>query len=253
VKDRGLPVAAEAAFRELEPSFAEYKKLDLNVPQKDLPWQLQRKGAKLKKLEEQYTAIVKLGVAEPAVCALERIGRLYENFARVFHDAPVPREIKKDPALLEEYQAQLAEQAEPLEQKAFEGLELAVVKARELAVRNDCAERAAATVLPRKPELAQTVEPLPALATAEVAEAPVGHGLLAAAGPAAAPRPRAAPAASTAAPTPGKKAEPPLPALKQPAPKKGAPKVAEPPPPKPRPEDPLPRPKKGGDDEDLLP
>ncbi len=260
VKDRGLPIAAEAALRELEPGFAEYRKLDLNVPQKDLKWQLERKGAKLKKLEEQYTAIVKLGVAEPAVCALERIGRLYENFARVFHDAPVPREIKANPEFLEEYKAQLAEQAEPLEQKAFEGLELAVVKARELAVHNDCAERAAATVLPRKPELAQSAEPLPALAAAERPEVPVGHGLLAAAGAPAAARPRpvlpagasgAAAGAPGAAPGAGKKPEPALPALKLPG-KKGAPRAAEPPPPRPRAEDPLPRPKKG-DDEDLLP
>ena len=91
MKDRGLPIAAEAAFRELEPACAEYRKLDLNVPQKDLKWQLEGRRGKLKKLEEQYTAVVKLGVAEPAVCALERIGRLYEHFARVFHDAPVPR------------------------------------------------------------------------------------------------------------------------------------------------------------------
>jgi tetratricopeptide (TPR) repeat protein len=257
VKDRGLPIAAEAALRELEPSFAEYRKLDLNVPQKDLQYQLQRKGAKLKKLEEQYTAVVKLGVAEPAVCALERIGRLYEHFARVFHDAPVPKEIRANAEFLEEYKAQLAEQAEPLETKAFEGLELAVVKSRELGVKNDCAERAMATVLPRKPELAQSAEPLPPLVAAERPEVPAGHGLLAVAGAPASPRPKepadpaAPPAAGPAARPVARKAEPALPALKLPGQKKGAPKAAEPPP-RARAEDPLPRPKKG-DDEDLLP
>jgi hypothetical protein len=120
VKDRGLPIAAEASLRELEPAFADYRKLDLNVAPKFLAGQLQLKGTRLKKLEEQYTAVVKLGVADPAVCALERIGRLYESFARVLHDAPVPKEVRDAPDLLEEYQAQLAEQAEPLEQKAQE-------------------------------------------------------------------------------------------------------------------------------------
>ncbi len=247
VKDRGLPIAAEAALRELEAPLAEYRKVDLNVAPKFLPGQLQLKGAKLKKLEEQYTAVVKLGVAEPAVCALERIGRLYENFARVFHDAPVPREIKAKPEFLEEYTAQIAEQAEPLEQKAQEGLELAVVKARELGVKNACAERAAATVALRKPELAQSAEALPTLAAGELPEAPVGHGLLSLAEPPQAPRAREAAGRDGA-----RKPEGALPALKRPGQNRGAGKAPEAAPPRARPEDPLPRPRKG-EDEDLLP
>lgn len=247
VTDRGLPVAAEGALRELEAPLAEYRKLDLNVGAKYLAGQLQLKGARLKKLEEQYTAVVKLGVAGPAVCALERIGRLYENFARVFHDAPVPKEVRANPEFLEEYKAQIADQAAPLEQKAQEGLELAVVKARELGVDNECAERATATVVARKPELAPSAEPLPALASAGRPPVPVGHGLLTALLPADAPRP-----ADAAGHGAARKPEPALPALKAPAQKRGAQRAAEPAPARGRPEDPLPRPKKG-DDEDLLP
>ncbi len=248
VKDRGLPIAAEASLRELEPAFADYRKLDLNVAPKFLAGQLQLKGTRLKKLEEQYTAVVKLGVADPAVCALERIGRLYESFARVLHDAPVPKEVRDAPDLLEEYKAQLAEQAEPLEQKAQEGLELAVAKARELGVKNDCADRATATVAASRPELGPGAEPLPSLVRAAAAPAPVGHGLLLALQPAApAPRAREAGPREGAA-----RAAPALPALKAAPEKKGAPaRAAEPAPPRPASEDPLPRPKKG--DEDLLP
>ncbi|HET9554139.1 MAG TPA: tetratricopeptide repeat protein [Anaeromyxobacteraceae bacterium] len=243
-KDRGLPVVAEAMLRELEPGFAEYKKLDLDVPQKDITWQLNRIGGKLKKLEEQYGQVVKLGVAEPAVCALERIGRLYERFARVFLDAPVPKEIKAHPEYLEEYKAQLAEKAEPLQQKADEGLELAVTKARELGVKNDCADRATASVVAKKPELGPSPEALPALAVADLPDKPAGNGLLAAVEPVSA-APRAAGAA--------RKAESSLPSLKLPGQKRGQPKAAPEPVARPaRPEEPLPRPKKG-DDEDLLP
>jgi len=245
VKERGMPVVAEASLRELEPAFAEYRRIDLNVGQKFLQGQLQIKGAKLKRLEEQYTAVVKLGVADPAVCALERIGRLYESFARVFLDAPVPREVRARAELLEEYQAQLAEQAEPLQRKALEGLELALQKARELGVRNECVERAQATVAAQKPELAQAAEPLPPLQRPGLADRPEGHGLLAAIQPAA--------GAARARP-PGGATDPALPALKRPAAAAGTRPAAQPaPPPARHPADEaVPRPKKG-DDEDLLP
>ncbi len=244
VKDRGLPIAAEAAFRDLEPAWASYRQLTLQVAPKFMKGQIDLMVARLKKLEGDYTQVVKLGVAEPAVCALERIGRLYEHLARCIHEAPIPRELKADPEMLELYKSQLAEQAEPVEQKAAEGLELAFTKARELSVKNDCADRAAAAALARKPELGPGQEALPPLAAAERPEPVVGHGLLAAVEP--------VPAARKA--SPAGKADPALPALKLPGQKKGpaGKAIAEPAPPPPRADEPLPRPKKG-DDEDLLP
>jgi hypothetical protein len=243
VKDRGLPVAAEAAFRDLEPAWADYRKLTLAVAPKFMKGQIDLMVARLKKLEGEYTQVVKLGVAEPAVCALERIGRLYEHLARSIHDAPIPRELKNDAEMLDLYKSQLAEQAEPVEQKANEGLELAFTKSRELAVRNDCADRAAAAVIARKPELGPGQEALPSLTAAEPPERLAGHGLLAAIEATPAARAKAAPRGEASA----------LPALKLPGQKKGAGKAAaEPAAPPPRPDEPLPRPKKG-DDEDLLP
>jgi tetratricopeptide (TPR) repeat protein len=243
-KDRGLPVVAEAMLRELEPAWADYRKLDLDVAPKDVTWQLNRIGGKLQKLEAQYGQVVKLGVADQAVCALERIGRLYERFAHVFTDAPVPKEIRANKEYLEEYKAQLSEKAEPLQQKADEGLELAVTKARELGVKNDCADRATASVVARKPELGPSPEALPALAVVDLPDRPAGNGLLAAVEPAS-----AAPKARDAA----RKAESSLPSLKLPGQKRAAQPAAGTGPARPaRPEEPLPRPKKG-DDEDLLP
>ena len=248
VKEKGLPVAAEAMFRALEPSWAEYQKLNLNIPQRDLEYQLKRIAGRLKKLEEDYTAVVKLGAAGPAVCSLERIGMLYRHFGRVLHEAPIPREIKGDKEKVEVYQSLLAEQAEPLETKAQDGFELAATKARELGVQNDCATRAMQAAMAKKPELGPTQEALPSLAAAEYAEGPRGYSLLSALEPPApVVRRSAAPARQGAAPTPP---------LKQAAPVKAPPKPgvkarARPPQAPPPTDDPTPRPKKG-EDEDLL-
>jgi hypothetical protein len=192
---------------------------------------------------------VKLGVAAPAVCSLERIGMLYRHFGRVLLEAPVPKEIKNDKDLVEVYKSQLAEQAEPLETKAQDGFELAATKARELGVRNDCANRSMLAAMQKKPELGPTQEALPALAAVPFTGRPGGYGLLSALEPAA-PAARRGPA-----PIRGSSVAP-APPLKQPAPARGAPKAAargqpkEPAPP-PASDDPAPRPKKG-EDEDLL-
>ena len=249
VKEKGLPIAAEGLFRSLEPGWIDYQKLNLNIPQRDVEYQLKRMAGKLKKLEEDYTAVVKLGVAEPAVCALERIGMLYKHFGRVLNEAPIPKEIKNDKEMTEVYKATLAEQAEPLETKAQDGFELAASKARELGVRNDCATRAMQAAMVKKPELGPTLEALPVLPAVDHAGRPTGHGLLAALEPAAPVVKRGG------APARGGSVAP-APPLQQPAPGKAKGKPAargkEPPaPPARATDDPLPRPKKG-DDEDLL-
>ncbi len=249
VKDKGLTVGAEGMFRALEPAWAEYQKLNLNIRQSDLKYQLERMAGKLKKLEEEYTAVVKLGVAGPAVCSLERIGMLYKHFGRVLTEAPVPREIKNDKELVEVYKASLAEQAEPLETKAQDGFELAATKARELGVRNDCATRSMQAAMTKKPELGPTLEALPTLAAVEFTEAPRGYGLLAALEPVAPVAKRPATPARGGAATPA-------PPLRAPAPAKGMPRPGARGKEKAAPaqtstDDPLPRPKKG-DDEDLL-
>jgi tetratricopeptide (TPR) repeat protein len=248
VKDKGLPVAAEGMFRALEPSWTEYQKLNLNIPQRELEFQLKKMAGRLKKLEEEYTAVVKLGVAAPAVCSLERIGMLYRHFGRVLLEAPVPKEIKNDKDLVEVYKSQLAEQAEPLETKAQDGFELAATKARELGVRNDCANRSMQVAMQKRPELGPTQEALPVLAAAPSTEHAAGYGLLAA-------LEAAAPAAKRG-PTPARGAGvAPAPPLKPP-PVKGTPRPdargkEKTPPSPPASDDPPPRPKRG-EDEDLL-
>jgi tetratricopeptide (TPR) repeat protein len=243
VKDRGLAPVAQAMYLDLEPAFAEYDRINFIVAPKLLKRQLEVKGQKLQKLQESYTAIVNLKQAEPAVCALYRIGMLYRRFSETFQSTPVPREIKANPEYLEEYKAQVASVTEPLEQKAVEGLELAVTKSRELGVRNDCARAATELLFKVKPEkYGPTLEAIPALAAPTAVDAVKGYGFVTAIQ--AVPAPRPARAARGEA----------LPPLRSPGSGKGAARRVD----EPGGTDesgrlPLPRSRKGGDDEDLLP
>jgi TolA-binding protein len=180
VKERGLALVAEALLDDLEPAFAEYDRITLNVAPRYLKSQLEVKAKKLKKLEEGYGQVVRLKQAEPAVCALTRIGLGYKRFAQALYDAPIPKEIRHDRALVDEYRSLLSEQAQPLETKAVDGLALAVAAARDHGVVNDCSKQAAAILLKHKPD---EYGPSPELAAAIPQPAPVdpprGYGLLA--------------------------------------------------------------------------
>jgi TolA-binding protein len=203
VKDRGLAVAAQGMYDELEPAFGEYDRISLNVAPKYLKGQLQMKGNKLKKLEQAYGQVVKLKQAEPAICALYRIGLAYRRFAQTLFDAPIPQELRRNRELVQEYKAQLAQVAEPLDQKAFEGLRLAVDASRDYGVVNDCAKQASALLAKHKPEeYAPSPEVVPPIGPAPAAPAGQvrGYGILAGVVNAPPPRARASRTAEAALP-----------------------------------------------------
>ncbi|HEX9307061.1 MAG TPA: tetratricopeptide repeat protein [Anaeromyxobacter sp.] len=180
VKERGLAIVARAMYDELEPAFAEYDRISLNVAPRFLKAQLEVKAKKLKKVEEAYGQVVHLKQAEPAVCGLYKIGLAYKRFAQALYDAPIPKELRRDPALVEEYKSLLSQNAEPLEAKAIDGLALAVNAARDYGVVNDCARQATAILVKHKPEeYGPSPEALPAIAPPALTDAPRGYGLLA--------------------------------------------------------------------------
>jgi TolA-binding protein len=244
VKDRGMAPVAQGMYLELEPAFVEYDKINFLVAPKLLGRQLEIKGQKLKKLEAAYTGVVNTKQAEPAVCALWRIGMLYRRFSETFTSTPIPKEIRSNPEYLEEYKAQVATVTEPLDLKAVEGLELAVTKARELGVQNECARAATDLLVKVKPEkYGPTPEALPPLSPPAVTDAAKGYGFLTAIQPVAAPRPAKA----------GRGA-PALPPLRGKTPERGGARRDDAPGGTDRSDPlPLPRSRKGGDDEDLLP
>jgi TolA-binding protein len=250
VKERGSALVAQAEYLALEPDFASYDRISLNVTPKYLKAQLQVKARRLSQLEAEYGKIVKMKQAEPAICALHRIGLGYSRFAQALYDNPIPKEVK---ALgregLEEYKAQIAQVAEPLEKKAVEGFRLAVDSSRDYGVVNACSREAAQALQKAKaaaePEAAAT-EVVPALAAVALSDPPAGYGLLGEVQPQVAPRPSAPRTEAVS-----------LPALRaRPAPARTQDSSATNDPQKrvPDADQPLPAKKKGAaEDEDLLP
>jgi len=196
VKGPGLAIVAQASYLEMEPAFAEWDRVTLNVAPKYLKSQIDVKAKKLSKLLEGYDEIVKMKQAEPAICALYKRGLGNRRFAEAFNAVPIPKEIKNNPELLEEYKAQLAPYTEPLEKNALEAYEVAMKASRDYGVVNDCARAVNAALVKAKPEVyatsgevvAEIVPPAPRVA-------PRGYGPLASiqATPPASAAPRRAP------------------------------------------------------------
>jgi tetratricopeptide (TPR) repeat protein len=187
VGERGMPVVAQAQYLALEPAFTTYERIDFAVPGRLSPprqvkWlkdQLQWKGLKLLRLQRDYTEVVNTKQAEPAVCALYKIGLAYKRFAHSLQSAPLPAEIRHNKALAEEYRAQLTQLAEAPEKKSVEALEYALTKSRELGVSNDCSKAATDVLVKYKPDqYGPPLEKVPDLAPAQATARPQGHGLL---------------------------------------------------------------------------
>jgi TolA-binding protein len=189
VGEHGMAVVAEAQVLALEPAFAAYDRIDFAVPgrlspQRQVKWlkgQAELKSARLLDLQKKYTAVVETKQAEPAVCALYRIGLAYKRFAHAFQTAPVPKELRQNKAFADEYRAQLAQLAEAPEKKAVEALEYAMTKSRELGVSNACSKAATEILVHYKPDLyGPPLEQVPPLAAPRIApRRTAGHDLLA--------------------------------------------------------------------------
>jgi tetratricopeptide (TPR) repeat protein len=190
VGERGLAVVAQAQYLALEPAFEAYDRIDFAVPgrlspQRQVKWlkdQLQFKSTRLLELQKRYTAVVETKQAEPAVCALYKIGLAYQRFGGALRHAPIPKEIRREKALAEEYRTQLGQLAEAPEKKAVEALEYALAKSSELSVSNACSRATAEILTKTKGEqYGRPLEQVPSLAAPALAGSrPAGHTLLSA-------------------------------------------------------------------------
>jgi len=190
VAERGMAVVAQAQYLALEPAFEAYDRIDFAVPgrlspQRQVKWlkdQLQFKSARLLELQKKYTAVVETKQAEPAVCALYKIGLAYQRFGGALRHAPIPKEIRREKALAEEYRSQLGQLAEAPEKKADEALEYALAKSSELSVSNACSKATAEILTKTKgDQFGRPLEQVPSLAAPEQAvPRPTGHTLLSA-------------------------------------------------------------------------
>jgi TolA-binding protein len=147
-KDALEPAAKEAVARawytknEEQFQFFAHQKLHWGRapdPVKDFRESIKQKGKSLDEISRLYTNTVALGAPEPAICSLRKIGLAYENMADSVANAPMPRFLP--PEAQEELKTQLAQQAQPIREKAADHFAAAVAKSRELSIRSDCATK----------------------------------------------------------------------------------------------------------------
>lgn len=132
-----LEAVAKAHFALSEPTWRTFDRIRIRLPQERMARDLRAKTEALVAVRDRYTETVGLRAAEPGICALERIGRAYADYAQALYDAPVPRGFNEEQVAL--YRAALAEEAMPVEATAQEAFTAAVMKSRELGIHTDCA------------------------------------------------------------------------------------------------------------------
>jgi TolA-binding protein len=180
VRDRGMALVAQAMYLELEAPFAEYDRITLNVTPKYLKAQLDVKAKKLAKLVEGYGEVVKLKQADPAICALYKMGYGARRYADALFAVPIPKELRGNPEAVDEYKAQLGEFAEPFEKNALQAFELAMGASRDYGVVNDCARKVTEALVKAKPEVyGVSGEVVAEIVPAPLRSAPRGYGPLA--------------------------------------------------------------------------
>jgi len=130
--------SAEASFALGASSFDAFRRQQIKPP---LMATLRRKVLLLQEVKKRVEEIVALGQAEPAVCALARLGEAQMLLGQGIVQSSFPAGLNAEQRKL--YRAALAERAEPLYAEARETLKSADAKALELGVTGQCPQRVA--------------------------------------------------------------------------------------------------------------
>lgn len=139
-----LEAVARASLQKNEEQFEYFTRLKLRWgrapdPTREFKESLSVKTRALEEINRLYTATVAYKAGGPAICALEKIGLAYENMAESIANAPAPKFLPPDAQ--EALKDQLAQQADPVKEKAAETFSAAVAKSRELGISNSCSAR----------------------------------------------------------------------------------------------------------------
>lgn len=162
-----LDAVARAHYVTSEEQFAHYSRLKLrwsklaNVG--EFKNSLAEKTKSLDAIQKLYTVTVGFKSADPAICALNKIGQAYDQLHKAMLDPPVPKGMPEE--LLLEFKAELERQAEPVKAKAVEAFSAAVQKSQELDVFNQCTTNSLDTLreryqLAQFPKMAEEVAEL---------------------------------------------------------------------------------------------
>ncbi|MDP1922570.1 MAG: tetratricopeptide repeat protein [Myxococcales bacterium] len=141
---QALDGVARASFVMNEDDFKRYSGIKLkwttlqNIG--ELKGSIKTKAKGLEDIQKAYTKTVQFKSADPAICALARIGLAYDQFAEALSNPPVPKGIPEE--LLFEVKNQFEQEALPIRSKASEAFAATVQKSQELDVFNPCSSKA---------------------------------------------------------------------------------------------------------------
>ncbi len=137
---QALDTVARASFAKNEDDWKKYSAVKLKWSKiqniGELKGSIAAKGSALQDIQKAYTKTVAFKSADPAICALHKIGLAYDQFGDQLINFPVPKGLPED--LLIELRPQFEQQADPVKQKAGEAFTAAVQKSQELDVFNPC-------------------------------------------------------------------------------------------------------------------
>lgn len=141
---QALDAVARASFIANEDDWRRYAGLKLRWSSLRNPGELKTtitaKTNALVEIQKAYTKTVAFKSADPAICALHKIGMGYDQLAEQLTNFPVPKGLPEE--VLIEMRPQFDQQAEPLKKKALEAFASVVQKSQELDVFNACTRAA---------------------------------------------------------------------------------------------------------------
>lgn len=101
---------------------------------------VKEKAKALEGIQKLYTVTVGFKSADPAICALDKIGKAYDHFSDALLNVKPPKGMPED--LMVEFRSQLDNEVLPIKTKASEAFMAAVAKSQELDVYNTCTTEA---------------------------------------------------------------------------------------------------------------
>ncbi len=139
-----LDAVARANFIQNEDEWRKYNAMKLRWSKLqnigELKSSIAAKGTALSEIQKTYTRTVSFKSADPAICALHKIGLAYDQMADQLINFPVPKGLPEE--LLIEMRPQFEQQAEPVKKNATDAFTAVVQKSQELDVFNPCTEAA---------------------------------------------------------------------------------------------------------------
>lgn len=135
-----LDAVARASFLENEEDWKKYNAMKLRWSKMqnigELKSSITSKSTALADIQKAYTKTVGFKSADPAICALHKIGMAYDQLADQLVNFPVPAGLPEE--ILIELKPQFEQQSEPIKKSASEAFTAVVTKSQELDVFNPC-------------------------------------------------------------------------------------------------------------------